>query len=196
MFRKFLSGLVFGFGFAIAFVFVAYVGLQLIIPAVINNSNKTPEFSDAKPAEVIEQESASHPRLGAESNFKLYKDSRAKMQVPDGGGILSIASIQTPSGNKYPSTYQLWITQSEFWQVKTSEETVEIEKLDYPAIQPINAVESTMRKQAGYAMSTMTISSEEVSVLKMGQGSWHDKDMNGRMKITKEGVVFIQPNEY
>ena len=36
MFRKFLSGLVFGSGFAIAFVFIAYIGLQIIFPAVLN----------------------------------------------------------------------------------------------------------------------------------------------------------------
>lgn len=195
MFKKFLNGLVFGSGFAIAFVFIAYVGLQLVIPAVVNNSNKSPEFTDAKSAEVIEQEQSAFPKQSADKGFKLYKNSGAKMEVPDGGGILSIAAINTSEGSKYPSTYQLWITDSEFWQVKTAEQNVEIEKLDYPSIQPIDAVDATIRKQAGYAMSTMTVSSAEVISLKMGKGSWHDHDMNGKMKITKEGVVFIQPNE-
>jgi hypothetical protein len=53
-----------------------------------------------------------------------------------------------------------------------------------------------MRKQAGYAMSTMTFHSEAITSLKMGHGSWHDQDMNGKTKITIEGVVFIQPNEF
>ena len=189
MLNKFLSGLVFGCGFAIAFVFIAYLGLQLILPAVINSSNKTPEFNDSKSAEVIEQESSSTPKMTTNSDFKLYKNSSAKMQVPAGGGILSIASVNSPAGNKFPSTYQLWITESEFWQIKT-------EQLKYPTVLPIDAVDTTMRTQAGYAMSTMTVHSEAITSLKMGKGSWHDKDMNGKTKITKEGVVFIQPNEF
>jgi len=195
VFKKFLNGLVFGSGFAIAFIFIAYVGLQILIPAVIKNSDKSPEFTDAISAEVIEQEQSGVPKQSADKGFKLYKNSRPKMEVPDGGGILSIASINTLEGSQYPSTYQLWITSSEFWQVKTTEENVEIEKLNYPSIQPVDAVDATIRKQAGYAMSTMTVSSAEVVSLKMGKGSWHDQDMNGKMKITKEGVVFIQPNK-
>ena len=196
MFNKFLSGLVFGSGFAIAFVLIAYLGLQVIIPAVINSANKAPEFSDSKSAEVIEQESSSTYQKTTDTDFKLYKNSRSKMEVPAGGGILSIASINTPTGNKYPSTYQLWITESEFWQVKTTEQNVEIEQLEYPTVLPIDAVDATMREQAGYAMSTMTVHSETITSLKMGKGSWHDENMNGKTKITKEGVVFIQPNEF
>ena len=196
MFNKFLSGLVFGSGFAIAFVFIAYLGLQVLLPAVINSSNKTPEFNDSKAAEVIEQEPPSTPKMTTNNDFKLYKNSSAKMEVPEGGGILSIASINTPAGNKFPSTYQLWITESEFWQVKTNEQNIEIEQLKYPTVLPIDAVDAMMRKQAGYAMSTMTVHSEAITSLKMGNGSWHDKDMNGKTKITKEGVVFIQPNEF
>lgn len=196
MFKKFLSGLVFGSGFAIAFVFIAYIGLQVIFPAVLSSSDKTPEFNDSKSAGVIEQESSSMAQIAAGTSFELYKNSRAKMQVPTGGGILSIASVNTPTGNKYPSTYQLWITESEFWQVRTTEQNVEIEKLEYPNVLPIDAVDATMRKQAGYAMSTMTFHSEAITSLKMGHGSWHDQDMNGKTKITIEGVVFIQPNEF
>lgn len=196
MFNKFLSGLVFGSGFAIAFVFITYLGLQVLLPAAINSSNKTPEFKDSKSAEVIEQEPSPTPQMATETDFKLYKNSRAKMEVPAGGGILSIAAVKTPAGNNYPSTYQLWITESEFWQVKTTEQKVEIEQLEYPTVLPIDAVDATMREQAGHAMSTMTVHSETITSLKMGKGSWHDQDMNGKTKITKEGVVFIQPNAF
>ena len=196
MFKKFLNGLVFGSGFAVAFVLIVYVGLQVIIPAVVNSSDKTPELHDPKTAEVIEQESSTEPEVSSNSGFSLYKNSRAKMEIPDGGGILSIASVNTPTGNKHPSTYQLWITETEFWQVKTTEKKIEIERLEYPSVPPIDAVDTTIRKQAGYAMSTMTVNSKEVTSLKMGKGSWHDKDLNGKMKITEQGVVFIQPNEF
>ncbi|WP_413701982.1 hypothetical protein ACLKMH_10920 [Psychromonas sp. KJ10-10] len=196
MFKRFVNGIVFGSGFAIAFIFIAYIGLQVVIPTLINSSNKTPEFNNVKSAEVIEQDASSTLKMTTDTNFNLYKNSRAKMEVPQSGGILSIASVNTPAGNKYPSTYQLWITESEFWQIKTTEQNVEIEQLEYPNVLPIDAVDVTMRKQAGYAMSTMTINSEAVASLKMGKGSWHDQDMNGKTKITEEGVVFIQPNKF
>ena len=196
MFKKFLSGIVFGSGFAIAFVFICYLGLQVVIPTLVNRSNKAPEFNNEKSASVIEQETSSTPQVATDTDFNLYKSSSAKMEVPIGGGILSIASVNTPAGNKYPSTYQLWITESEFRQVKTTGQNVAIEQLKYPNILPIDAIDATMRKQAGYAMSTMTIHSETVTSLKMGKGSWHDQDMNGKTKITEEGVVFIQPNEF
>lgn len=186
----------FGCGFAIAFVLIAYFGLQVLLPVVLNSSHKTPEFSNSKSAEVIEQGSPYSPHMTTNPDFKLYKYSRAKMEVPVGGGILSIASIETPTGNRYPSTYQLWITESEFWQVKTTEQNVELQQLEYPTVLPIDAIDATMRVQAGYAMSTMTVHSEVIASLKMGKGSWHDEDMNGKTKITKEGVVFIQPNEF
>lgn len=196
MVKKFLDGLVFGSGFAIAFILIAYLGLQVIFPAVVNTSNNTPEFHEPKTAKVIEQEASTESKVVSNGGFNLYKNSPAKMAVPVGGGILSIASVNTPTGNKYPSTYQLWITETEFWQVKTTEQNVEIEQLEYPSILPIDAIDATMRKQAGYAMSTMTVISEEVTSLKMGKGSWHDQDLNGKMKITEQGVVFIQPNEF
>ena len=196
MFKKFLSGIVFGSGFAIAFVFICYLGLQVVIPTLVNRSSKAPEFNNEKSAAVIEQETSSTPQVATDTDFNLYKSSRAKMEVPIGGGILSIASVNSPAGNKYPSTYQLWITESEFRQVKTTGQNVAIEQLKYPNILPIDAIDATMRKQAGYAMSTMTIHSETVTSLKMGKGSWHDQDMNGKTKITEEGVVFIQPNEF
>ena len=79
--------------------------------------------------------------------------------------------------------------------MKSTEQQVEIEKLAYPTVLPIDAINATMRKQAGYASSTMTVNSEEVASLKMGHGSWHDQNMNGKMKITEEGVVFFQPDK-
>lgn len=196
MFNKFLSGLLFGSGFALAFVLIAYVGLEVILPSAISSSDKTPEFHEFKSAEVIEQQSPLSPQVSTDTDFKLYKNSTPKMEVPVGGGILSFASINTPSGNKYPSTYQLWITESEFWQVKTTEQDIKIEQLEYPTVLPIDAVNVTMRKQAGNAMSIMTVHPETITSLKMGKGSWHDKDKNGKTKITKEGVVFIQPNKF
>ena len=69
MFRKFLDGLIFGSGFAVAFVFIAYVGLQVIIPAVVNSANKAPEFHNPKTAEVIEQEASTEPKLGSNTGL-------------------------------------------------------------------------------------------------------------------------------
>ncbi len=196
VFKKFMHGFVFGSGFAIAFVVITYTGFAMIIPTMFNATSEAPAFKDAKTAKVIEQESSPAPApTTSDAEFTLFKNSHAKMQVPADGGILAIATVNAPSGSQYPATYQLWITESEFWQVKTTEQQVEIEKLAYPTVLPIDAVNATMRKQAGYASSTMTVNSEEVASLKMGQGSWHDQNMNGKMKITEGGVVFFQPDK-
>jgi hypothetical protein len=118
------------------------------------------------------------------------------MEVSSGGGIFSIATVFTPPENLKPNTYQLWITESEFWQVRTIGDEVEVELLEYPSIAPVDAVQATMRKQVGSAQSTMTVSSEEIASLQLGHGSWHEQDMNGKMKITKDKIIFFMPNKY
>ena len=40
MFKKFLSGLVFGAGFAIAFVVIWTIGLSYVVPTALENATK------------------------------------------------------------------------------------------------------------------------------------------------------------
>ena len=196
MFKRFLNGLIFGSGFAIAFLAILYFGLQIIFPGVNGSSDRVPEFSNAQKAEVIEQEERVVSIENSARDFKLYNDTRPKMEVSSGGGIFSIATVFTPPENLKPNTYQLWITENEFWQIRTIGDEVEVELLEYPSIVPVDAVQATMRKQVGSAQSTMTVSSEEIASLQLGHGSWHEQDMNGKMKITKDKVVFFMPNKY
>lgn len=197
MFKKILNGLIFGSGFAIAFLAILYFGLQIIFPGVNSSSDRVPEFSsNAQKAEVIEQEERVASINKSTRDFKLYNDTRPKMEVSSGGGILSIATVFTPTENLKPNTYQLWITEKEFWQIRTLGDEVEVELLEYPSVAPVDAVQATMRKQVGSAQSTMTVSSEEIASMQLGQGSWHEQGMNGKMKITKDKVVFFMPNKY
>ena len=196
MFKKFLNGLIFGSGFSIAFLAILYFGLQLIFPGVNGSSDRVPEFSNTQKAEVIEQEELVTSINKSTRNFKLYNDARPKMEISSGGGIFSIATVFTPSENIKPNTYQLWVTENEFWQIRTLGDEVEVELLEYPSIAPIDAVQATMRKQVGSAQSTMTVGSEEIASLQLGHGSWHEQGMNGKMKITKDKVVFFMPNKY
>lgn len=192
MFRKFLNGFVFGAGFAFAFLIMVYIGFQLVPLSALDSTTKEPVFSQSE----IEQAETSAPSEVATRDFELYTGSGARMEVPERGGILAINLISTPEGNKQPSTFQLWISESEFWQIKTSDSGVEVEKLEYPAVEPIEAAEATMSEKAGGALSYTTVSYDEVSSLEMGYGSGRDQDMNGKIKITEEGVVYFQPNEY
>ncbi|MBA6390947.1 hypothetical protein H4J38_09195 [Colwellia sp. BRX10-3] len=196
MFKRFLNGLIFGSGFAIALLAILYFGLQIIFPGVNGSSDRVPEFSNAQKAEVIEQEERVVSIENSVRDFKLYNDTRPKMEVSSGGGIFSIATVFTPPENLKPNTYQLWITENDFWQIRTIGDEVEVELLEYPLIAPVDAVQATMRKQVGSAQSTMTVSSEEIASLQLGHGSWHDQDMNGKMKITNNKIVFFMPNKY
>jgi hypothetical protein len=194
VFKKFINGLIFGSGFGIAFLAILYFGLQIILPGVNESSDRVPEFSNAQKAEVIEQEERVASLDKSSRDFKLYNDTRPKMEVSSGGGIFSIAAVFTPPENIKLNTYQLWITKNEFWPIRTLGDEVEVELLEYPSIAPVDAVQATMRKQVGSAQSTMTVSSEEITSLQLEHGSWHEQDMNGKMKITKDKVVFFMPN--
>jgi hypothetical protein len=55
-----------------------------------------------------------------------------------------------------------------------------------------------MRKNLGFGaqQSTMTVSADELSRLKSTGDSSRDESLNGKLKISTEGVVFVQPNPY
>jgi hypothetical protein len=120
------------------------------------------------------------------------------MKIPQGGGLLAMSPMNTVKGSKRPSTYQLWLTESKLWQIRTVEEKVEIEELPYPANASVNDLDSLIRKNLGFAarQSTMTVSADELSRLKSAGSSSRDDTLNGTLRISVEGVVFVQPNPY
>ena len=90
------------------------------------------------------------------------------------------------------------LTESKLWQIRTVEEKVETEQLPYPANATMNGLDSIMFKNVGFQAqeSTMTVSSEELRQLKTSGESWRDASLNGKLRITADGIVFVEPNSY
>jgi hypothetical protein len=196
MLKKFLNGLIFGTGFGIAFVIICVVGMTYLLPKTFEMAQKEPEFKNPKTAEIAKPNSAD--LVVPQKEYSFFKNSENRMKIPENGGILSMSPISTPVGSKRPSTYQLWLTHSELWQIRTFEDNSEIEKLPYPDGASVKTLDSLMHKNLGIAsrQSTMTISETEINNIKSSSESWRDDTLNGKLKITVEGVIFILPNPY
>ena len=197
--KKFLDGLLFGFGFAIALVVVWVIAMTLVMPRMMDSfatrGTSEPEFR--KPADA--RIAAPAPGMASgKREFSFFKHSRERMQLPPGGGILAMSPMNTAAGSTRPSTYQLWMTESKLWQIRTIEEKAEIEELPYPKDASVVDVDVQMRKSLGFAarQSTMTVSAHDVSSLKTTGESSRDDTLNGKLRISVEGVVFVQPNPY
>lgn len=197
MLKKFLEGIVFGLGLAISFVVVWAIGIYFVLPNILTSytaQTKEPKFDNPSEAVVKETE----PKIESEQKeFNLFK-SRPQMAIPAGGGILSVSPTTTAKGSKRPSTYQLWLTEAALWQIRTVEEKVEIEKLPYPKGADVTTLNDLMFKNLGVAsrQSTMTVSPEQISHIKTTGSSSRDETLNGMLKISVEGVVFVLPNPY
>jgi hypothetical protein len=196
MLKKFLNGLVFGTGFGIAFVIVWSVGVSYLLPKALETSHKEPMFENPQSAEVAKPDPSLVPKSSRE--FSFFKDSENRMKIPENGGILSMSPTTTTEDAERPNTYQLWLTHTELWQIRTVGEKTEIEKLPYPEGASVKTLDSLMHKNLGFSarQSTMTISDIEINKLKSSGESWRDETLNGKLKITVEGVVFILPNPY
>jgi hypothetical protein len=201
MLKKFVEGVVFGCGFAFAFaaVWTAWgIGMAYFMPRIMESAvttTKEPEFKKPVEAQTAGPASAGAPE---KNEFSFFKHSGERMKIPPGGGILSMSPMNTVKGSRRPSTYQLWLTDSKLWQIRTVEEKVEIEELPYPENASVNDLDKLMRKSLGFAarQSTMTVAADELSRLKSGAGSSRDEMLNGKLGISVEGVVFVQPNPY
>jgi hypothetical protein len=173
--KKFRDGVIFGGGFALGVAVVWCVwtfGMAYFMPRIL------------APKE--------------DKDFSFFNHSKKRMEIPPGGGILAMSPMTSAKGASRPSTYQLWLTESKLWQIRTVEDKVEIEELPYPANASVQNVDELMRKNLGFAarQSTMTVSSHDVSRLKSRGESSRDDSLNGTMKISTEGVVFVQPNAW
>ena len=197
MFRKFLHGLIFGAGFGVAFAAVWIISLSYILPEVMESKYKEPDFNNPKVAEVV-QPKESKPTAPVEpGEFSFFKRTD-RMKIPSGGGILAMSPMPKEIGGQRPGTYQLWLTQSELWQIRTVGDKVEIEKLPYPENASAEILHNLMNEKLGvYAgQATMTVSADEISRIKTGGESSRDQTLNGKLSVTKEGVVFVLPNPY
>ncbi len=199
MFKRFLDGLVFGAGFAIAFVAIWVLAMSFVVPRmmerVATTTTKQPEFNNPREAQVPDPAPASAPER---KDFSFFKHSGERMKIPPGGGILAMSPMSTAQGSKRPSTYQLWLTESKLWQIRTVEEKVEIEELPYPKEASVTDLDKLMHKNLGIGarQSTMTVAAHDVSKLRSTGESSRDETLNGRLRMSVEGVVFVQPNPY
>jgi hypothetical protein len=200
MLRKILDGALFGVGFSLAFVVVWAVSMWYVIPrmweaAPPNVESREPEFRKPREAQVAA------PKPGAAQDkreFSFFKHGRSRMEIPQGGGILSMSPMSTAQGASRPSTYQLWLTASKLWQIRTTEEKAEIEELPYPKADAVGELSKLMHKSLGMRaqQSSMTVSEFDVGSLKRTGESTREETLNGKLRISVEGVVFIQPNPY
>lgn len=201
MLRKFLDGVVFGLGFAFAFaaLWTAWtLGMSYFMPRIMESALTTtrePEFRKPVDAQIATPAPGSEP---GRKDFSFFKHSADRMKIPKGGGILAMSPMNTAKGSRRPSTYQLWLTESKLWQIRTIEEKVEIEELPYPPNASVTDLDALMRKNLGFGagQSTMTVSDFEIDSLKSTGDSSRDDSMNGKLRISVEGVVFVQPNPY
>jgi hypothetical protein len=196
--KKFLEGLIFGTGLAIAFVVVWSISMAFVIPRIMESAtthSTAPKFENPTDAQVA----APDPTVaGSTRDFSLFKHSGERMKIPQGGGVLAMALTTTTPGAKRPSTYQLWLTESALWQIRTTEDKAQIERLTRPENATADDLDRLMREKLGSGAhkGTMTVSDTEIQALKSAGSSWRDKSLNGKMSITVEGVVFVLPNPY
>jgi hypothetical protein len=198
MIRKFLEGLVFGGGFGISFIAIwyiaAYIVTTLMISSEVNiSSDELAEITETTTANVIREQ----PESRKHRDYSFFKSTSIPMDIPNNGGILSMAKLPTQPEAKRPSTVQLWLTKNEFWLIKTTDSAPEIKRLAYPAGNPKEEANEIIFKYSGYnsGMSSTTVSEQTISMLQQGFASARGS-MNGKLQITEENVVFLQPNEY
>jgi len=201
MLKKFLYGLAFGAGFGIA-MFVIWVGGSLVVlPTLLESkivstreATEEPVLSNPQRAEV------EVPKSGAmlsTPDFSFYKRAeRSEMKIPEGGGILAMTVLPTPADAERPRTFQLWLTETELWRIKTDGTTVEFEQGTYPTGDPVKEMNAIMgdlmRVGAGYSQTT--VSWPMMAKLKRGE-KCDDSSLNGELKMTPQGAVFVMPNE-
>ena len=130
--------------------------------------------------------------------FTLHKGREEERKIPVGGGMLSIAVLAEDSGESRPSTYQAWVTETEAFAIKTEGDVPTIKKESYPETNAVDYAGNLVHDNVGFQKQNMTmpISESEVRRLKSGKASSRDDFLNGQLRITPEGVVFLLPNEY
>ena len=195
--KKFRDGLVFGAGFAVAFLVVLGISMVFVIPRLMDSvttQTRVPKFEKPTDAEIAKPDPSA---AKSAHDFTFFKRSD-RMKIPHGGGILAMATTITQAVANRPSTYQLWLTESSLWQIQTSGDKAQVEQLPRPASASVEDLDRLMREKLGPAalQSTMTVSDMEIQKLRTVGSSSRDESLNGKLNITVEGVVFVLPNAY
>jgi hypothetical protein len=156
---------------------------------------KSPHFENPSDAQVVAPEPGSVDR---DREFNFFKHSDDRMKIPQGGGILAMAPIETPSGEDRPRTYQLWLSETGLWQIRTKGDKAQSEKLTRPENANSGYLDKLMRENVGSMArkSMMTVSDFDLQHMRKTGETSRDDSLNGKLSITVEGVVFIIPNQY
>ena len=195
MFKKFLQGLVFGSGFAIAFVAIWTISISYVIPTAIDNASKMePDLSGAKTESVIPLTENSSPKR----KFSLYNNPENERKIPANGGMLSIAIFDEDSGEDRPNSFQAWVTEDRAFIISTEKDIPTIKEVPYNTKKPVDFAGNLVHSNVGFHKQnmSMTISEKEIKRLSEGKPSFRESHLNGKLRITKSGVVFLLPNKY
>lgn len=194
MLKKFIQGLIFGAGFGIAFVAIWIISMWYAFPRIVETKFKEPKFENPTVAQFAPSSESIHSTTTREYSF--FKDTDSRMKIPEGGGILSLAKLPTGPDAARQRTFQLWLTSTNLWKIRTNETVPEIEQLPYPDSDPVKFIDDYISKNIGFGagQSTMTVSAFEIAEIKNGIDSIRDDHLNGKFHITTEGVVFFLPN--
>lgn len=131
--------------------------------------------------------------------FDLYKSStRTEMTIPAGGGIVAFSVTDTPKSAMRPDTLQFWLTEKTLWKIRTSGTKVAVEKMAYPEKPTAEGLMALLTAILGPEQAssyTMCVKGSEVRSLRGGHTPQR-LELNGTLKITKEGAVYIFPGSY
>jgi hypothetical protein len=195
---KFLHGLAFGAGLAIAFATVWVLWMCFVVPPVMQSfvaAPRAPTFENPTEAKGATPDPGGAKR---EREFNFFKHGKSRMEIPQGGGILALVPVSTPAGEDRPRTYQLWLTEKALWQVRTTGDKAQSEPLARPENANVEDLDRLVREQLGSTArkSMMTVSEVDIHKLRSTGTSWRDDSLNGKLSITVDGIVFLVPNPY
>jgi hypothetical protein len=195
---KFLHGLAFGAGLALAFGTVWMLWMCFVVPRVMESvvaEPKAPKFENPTDAKVVAPDPGTAKR---DREFTFFKHGKSRMEIPPGGGILALVPVSTPAGEDRPRTYQLWLTEKGLWQVRTNADKAQSEPLSRPENANVGDLDRLVREKLGStaSKSMMTVSEADIQRLRSTGTSWRDDSLNGKLSITVDGIVFVIPNPY
>jgi hypothetical protein len=195
---KFLHGLAFGAGLALAFGTVWILWMCFVVPRVMESfvaDPGAPRFGNPADAQAVAPDPGAAKR---DREFNFFKHGKSRMEIPRGGGILALVPVSTPAGEDRPRTYQLWLTEKGLWQVRTNADKAQGEALARPENASVEDLDRLVREQLGSTArkSMMTVSEVDIHRLRSTGTSWRDDSLNGKLNITVDGIVFLIPNPY
>jgi len=196
MLKRFLNGLITGGGFGVGVLAVVVVGLKYVVPNSIDEPVTEPQFDNPKKAELALP--STDAELRSKKDYTFYNLTNDRIEIPDGGGVLAMSKLATSDSAQRINTYQLWLTQTELWQIRTVGEEAEVELLPYPEGAAVEALDALVASGVGtsHGRLTMAIAEENVLLIKAGKPTPRQSSINGKFRVTVDGVIFVIPDPY